>query len=168
MKKLLKRIPLFSPFLFGILLVVGTNKIAAEGIQEKTSSLVISVKRETRFMNGPVYNIEIYENGDVVYSGIGGVKTRGRVELKISQEAVKKLLEDIEASGFFCIIKPEERRWSVLILEITFNGKYKKLKCKGLYMKGLNHLRLMVEETAKIRQLRCPNIVFKGTEGYCY
>ena len=66
-----------------------------------SSDVVITLTRTACFGTCPVYTLEIYADGTVVYEGRDFVKQKGTARGKITKEALKALVEEFIKINYF-------------------------------------------------------------------
>ncbi len=84
-----------------ILTILLTSCATQRGLPEK--DIVISIKTTPCMGDCPVYRLEIYRNGMVIYEGKEHVERRGYYTGRISRKEIKQLRFAFEEAGFFSL-----------------------------------------------------------------
>ena len=128
--------------------------------QKPDSEILITIKREACFGDCPVYSVQIYANGTVVYRGEEFVKVKGRKKHRIPEDRVKELIKAFERINYFSFkdrYEVDENGQSVTdqpttTTSISIGGKYKKVIDYYCAPKELVVLEDLIDKLAGLQQ----------------
>ena len=107
-----------------------TRSLTAEA--NDLDDLVVTLERTACFGTCPVYTLNVYGNGTVVYEGEEYVETQGRVETAIDQEKIRQLVLGFEAVDYFLLNDSYTERTitcaPTVITSITIDGETKAIE----------------------------------------
>ena len=94
--------------------------------------VVITLERTPCFGTCPVYTLNIFGNGTVVYEGKDFTEVKGKVETTISQDKVEQLISEFEKADYFSLNNNYTKRTitdaETVITSITIDGKIKTIE----------------------------------------
>jgi Domain of unknown function (DUF6438) len=94
--KLLNKLLWFSVFIINCLACSSSKKLAVDA-----DYIVFSLKETECRGKCPVFSLEIYKSGKVLYEGIANVSKTGRYTKQISSEDMDELITEFNKAGFF-------------------------------------------------------------------
>jgi hypothetical protein len=170
---------LFRPPHIVMLLVAMTSVTAVAADQSLASpkngeQVKVTVEKE---FSGPLdsaYRLEVFESGQVVYTGIKQVKTVGRVSFNVSPDSVRHLVEELKQLGFLTL--PDEfqsqfPQWSSLVVaRITvWDQGIGKTVTFGAFAGGAEvygRITQTIESRVPTYNLRCPFVLPRTSRAY--
>lgn len=117
-------------YLYILLLTLLVTSCKTNAVPEE-EDLVISLRKTACFGSCPVYKLEIYDKGTVIYEGEKDVELKGKYRSEVSQKELENLIGEFEEKNFFQF--EDEYTEHVTDLPTTYiyfqhNGKSKKIK----------------------------------------
>lgn len=93
-------------FLFVCLLAACENSVSQTGNANQTQTkektqLSLKMERSGCYGRCPIYDLTIQPDGKVTFEGKFYTETKGKAEDKLSEEQLKRLINEIEKSNFF-------------------------------------------------------------------
>jgi hypothetical protein len=89
--------------LVGILSMGCTQSPSPTPTTSNFQDVIISLQRTACYGTCPVYLLNVYSNGNVVYEGSEYVRITGKIESTISQEKVSQLVSEFDKADYFSL-----------------------------------------------------------------
>jgi len=130
--------------------------------QSKTPTPVITLARSVCFGTCPAYNLEIYEDGKVVYEGKDFVKKKGIARSQITKQELAHLVEQFTKINYFDLKSEPDcpERWTdhpSAITSLKWNGQQNAVQhyhgCRGSeVLKQLTELEDKIDTAVNSKQ----------------
>jgi hypothetical protein len=138
-----------KPIRNAILLLASTLSFSSLQGQTSTASPVVTLKRTHCFGTCPIYELSVFADGTVQWSGEQYVGTVGKASATLSKQQVDDLIQTLAASRFSTFqnsYKSQVTDLPTTFLTFTYDGVTKTVEDYAFGPDELHHLELLVEQ----------------------